>query len=159
MMGRKRFVGALVVGAMGAAPAVADGFSERIVQQLEQQGFRGISTERTWLGRTRIIAEGDDGQREIIVNPNTGEILRDLMLTANAGGGRNGGLVNVSEVSRSDGTTVGATTIRRSDGNGSGKDRDGNGGKSRSRASDKDRDRSGSGSGGSSGDSNGDNSD
>ena len=155
MMGRKRFVGALVVGAMGAAPAVADGFSERIVQQLEQQGFRGISTERTWLGRTRIIAEGDDGQREIIVNPNTGEILRDLMLTANGGGGRDGGLVNVSEGSRSGGATI----IRRSEGSGSGKDRDDNGGKSRSRASDRDRDRSGSGSGGSSGDSNGGNSD
>lgn len=93
MMGRKKFVGALVVGAMGAAPAMADVYSDNIVQQLEQQGFKSISTERTWLGRTRIVAEGDDGQREIIVNPNTGEILRDLMLTANGGGENNGGLV------------------------------------------------------------------
>lgn len=97
MMGRKKFVGALVVGAMSAAPAVADVFSENIVQQLEQQGFKSIATERTWLGRTRITAEGRDGQREIIVNPNTGEILRDLLLTSNAGGGGNGGLVNVSQ--------------------------------------------------------------
>lgn len=96
MMGRKKFVGALVVGAMGGAPAMADVFSDRIVQQLEDQGFKGISTERTWLGRTRIVAEGRDGQREIIVNPHTGEILRDLMLTSNAGGDGNGGLVNVS---------------------------------------------------------------
>lgn len=102
MMGRKKFVGALVVGAMGAAPAMADVFSERIVQQLEQQGFRSISTERTWLGRTRITAEGSAGQREIIVNPNTGEILRDLLLTANLGGDDNGDLVNVSGKSGND---------------------------------------------------------
>ena len=102
MMGRKKFVGALVVGAMGGAPAMADVYSERIVQQLEEQGFKGISTERTWLGRTRIVAEGRDGQREIIVNPNTGEILRDLMLTANAGGDGNGNLVNVSGESDDD---------------------------------------------------------
>lgn len=102
MMGRKKFVGALVVGAMGAAPAMADVFSERIVQQLEQQGFKSISTERTWLGRTRITAEGNAGQREIIVNPNTGEILRDLLLTANLGGDGNGDLVNVSGRSDND---------------------------------------------------------
>lgn len=102
MMGRKKFVGALVVGAMGAAPAMADVFSERIVQQLEQQGFTSISTERTWLGRTRITAEGSAGQREIIVNPNTGEILRDLLLTANLGGDDNGDLVNVSGKSDND---------------------------------------------------------
>lgn len=103
MMGRKKFVGALVVGAMGAAPAMADVYSENIVQQLEQQGFRSISTERTWLGRTRIVAEGEIGQREIIVNPNTGEILRDLMLTANADGGNNGGLVkSMSDDDRED---------------------------------------------------------
>lgn len=170
MMGRKKFVGALVVGAMGAAPAMADGFSERIVQQLEQQGFRGISTERTWLGRTRIIAEGSDGQREIIVNPNTGEILRDLMMTSKAGGGGNGGLVNVSERAGSGGGSsdasagVVSTTVSGETRNG-GKSRDGNGDKSRDR--DRERDRSGDrdsnkgsgGSGGSSGGSNGGNSD
>ena len=42
------------------------------------QSFTRIETEQTWLGRTRIVAEGSQGQREIIVNPNTGEILRDL---------------------------------------------------------------------------------
>lgn len=97
MMGRKKFVGALVVGTMSAAPAMADVFSDSIVQQLERQGFRSISTERTWLGRTRITAEGRSGQREIIVNPNTGEILRDLLLTTERDGDGNGGLVNVSK--------------------------------------------------------------
>lgn len=138
MMGRKKFVGALVVGAMGAAPAMADVFSERIVQQLEQQGFRSISTERTWLGRTRITAEGSAGQREIIVNPNTGEILRDLLLTANLGGDDNGDLVNVSGKSDNGDSD---------DGN----DDEGSSDSSRDRRTDSDPGGSSSGSGGSNG--------
>lgn len=143
MMGRKKFVGALIVGAMSAAPAMADVYSERIVQQLEAQGFRSISTERTWLGRTRITAEGRAGQREIIVNPNTGEILRDLLLTGNGGGSGRSGLVNVSQDDDDD------------------DDDDDNGGKSSSNG-DKSNDRSGSGrdrSGGDSGGGNGGDSD
>lgn len=136
MMGRKKFVGALVVGAMSAAPAMADVYSERIVQQLEAQGFRSISTERTWLGRTRITAEGRAGQREIIVNPNTGEILRDLLLTGNGGGSGRSGLVNVSQDDDDDD--------------------DDNGGKSSSNG-DKSNDRSGSGRDSSGGDSGGGN--
>lgn len=138
MMGRKKFVGALVVGAMGAAPAMADVFSERIVQQLEQQGFTSISTERTWLGRTRITAEGSAGQREIIVNPNTGEILRDLLLTANLGGDDNGDLVNVAGKSGNDDSD---------DGN----DDDSSSDSSRDRRTDSDPGGSSSGSGGSNG--------
>lgn len=92
MMMARKIIGALVVGTMGAAPAFADDFSDRIVRQLERQGFSKIETEQTWLGRTRILAEGSDGQREIIVNPNTGEILRDLWLTQ--GGDASGSLIN-----------------------------------------------------------------
>lgn len=82
MMGRK-VMGALVAGAMGATPAFADVYAANIVEQLQAEGFTTISRERTWLGRTRIVAEGEQGQREIIVNPNNGEILRDLWLTEN----------------------------------------------------------------------------
>jgi hypothetical protein len=92
MMMARKIIGALVVGTMGAAPAFADDFSDRIVRQLERQGFSKIETEQTWLGRTRIVAEGSDGQREIIVNPNTGEILRDLWLIQ--GGDASGSLIN-----------------------------------------------------------------
>ena len=136
MMGRKKFVGALVVGAMGGTPAMADVFSERIVQQLEQQGFTSISTERTWLGRTRIVAEGRDGQREIIVNPNTGEILRDLLLAINAGSDSNGDLVSVSDRTKDDGKSQDDNddnddeggSSDSSGGGDSGSDRDGNSG-------------------------------
>jgi hypothetical protein len=87
-------MGALVVGALGGSPALAEGYAESIVRQLEAQGFSKIETEQTWLGRTRIVAEGSQGQREIIVNPNTGEILRDLWLAQNGGGV--GGLISNS---------------------------------------------------------------
>ena len=87
-------MGALVVGALGGSPALAEGYAESIVRQLEAQGFSKIETEQTWLGRTRIVAEGSQGQREIIVNPNTGEILRDLWLAQNGGGV--GGLISGS---------------------------------------------------------------
>jgi hypothetical protein len=38
--------------------------------------------EKTWFGRNRITGTRDCGSREIIVNPKTGEILRDFWLNA-----------------------------------------------------------------------------
>ena len=61
--------------------AQAASFAEDIVAQLTQQGFRDIAQETTWLGRVRIVATRSDGVREIILNPLTGEILRDLWTT------------------------------------------------------------------------------
>ena len=87
MMMARKVMGALVMGALGAGPALADSVSDNIVAQLETQGCRNVSTERTGLGRTRIIAEGEAGQREIVVNPNNGEILRDMFVEARGGDG------------------------------------------------------------------------
>lgn len=61
--------------------ALAAGFADEIVAQLRKQGFGNIVVERTWLGRIRILAERSDARREIILNPGTGEILRDLWLS------------------------------------------------------------------------------
>ncbi|MGL6209476.1 MAG: hypothetical protein ACRC14_06565, partial [Paracoccaceae bacterium] len=41
-----------------------------------------VQVERTLLGRERITGARGGGSREIIVNPNTGEILRDLWLNS-----------------------------------------------------------------------------
>lgn len=60
-----------------ASMAMAEPITDRLVQQLYQQGFTEVEVERTWLGRVRIEAEGPQGEREIILNPRTGEILRD----------------------------------------------------------------------------------
>jgi uncharacterized membrane protein YgcG len=73
-------MGALVAGAMGTTPVLADVYERTIVEQLQAEGFSSISTERTWLGRMRIVAESAEGQREIVINPNNGEVLRDLWL-------------------------------------------------------------------------------
>ena len=51
---------------------------EQIIVQLKSQGYDDIEVERTWLGRIRIEAENERHEREIIINPRTGEILRDF---------------------------------------------------------------------------------
>lgn len=112
-------MGALVVGALGGSPAFAEGYADSIVRQLQAQGFSKIETEQTWLGRTRIMAEGSQGQREIIVNPITGEILRDLWLAQSGGGA--GGLIARSASDDDDGDD-------RDNGGDSGDDNGGNSG-------------------------------
>lgn len=84
-MKRRAFVTALGLFsaaqiALGTATFAATA-ADQIVAQLRDQGFSGIEVERTWLGRTRILAKRGDATREIILNPATGEILRDLWLT------------------------------------------------------------------------------
>ncbi|WP_407494693.1 hypothetical protein [Pseudooceanicola sp. MF1-13] len=60
-----------------ATAAVAQDRVQGLIQSLQTQGFSRIKVERTWLGRTRIEARGPNGEREIIVNDRTGEVLRD----------------------------------------------------------------------------------
>jgi hypothetical protein len=71
----------LAFSAMGTR-AFSASYEEAIVAQLTQQGFAQIVVETTWLGRVRILATRPDGLREIILNPRTGEILRDLWTAA-----------------------------------------------------------------------------
>lgn len=60
-----------------AAPALAGPVEDSIVRQLRDQGFGQIEIERTFLGRVRIVARSEKLEREIVVDPRTGEILRD----------------------------------------------------------------------------------
>ncbi len=60
-----------------ATGAMADPLSDSIVAQLREQGFDRITMTRTWLGRILIIGFDETGQREVVLNPNTGEVLRD----------------------------------------------------------------------------------
>lgn len=77
-MKRRVFLAGLAVGLALSAPAFAEGVADGIVRQLRDQGYSTITVKQTLLGRTRILAVGPDGQREIIINPRTGEILRDF---------------------------------------------------------------------------------
>ncbi|WP_444452143.1 hypothetical protein ACTTAI_13975 [Rhodobacter capsulatus] len=51
--------------------------ADDIVAQLRAQGFSQINVSRTFLGRVKIEAQAPNLHREIVLNPKTGEILRD----------------------------------------------------------------------------------
>jgi hypothetical protein len=84
-MKRRAFLTGLLVGGAFAGPALAQGLVDDIISQLRRQRFQSVTTERTLLGRVRILAIRGDGAREIILNPRTGEILRDLWTPVSGG--------------------------------------------------------------------------
>lgn len=96
VMQRRSLLGLVLAVALMGHPAFAKDFTEHVLEQLQDQGFGAIQVERTLLGRTRILADSGTGRREIILNPRTGEILRDLWIPA-SGGGRSGGLIRDAE--------------------------------------------------------------
>lgn len=48
-----------------------------IISQLKSQGYRLVEREKTWLGRIALEFESKTHEREIIVNPNSGAVIRD----------------------------------------------------------------------------------
>lgn len=89
-MHRRRLILGLVA-VLAAGPASAQSLADRVTRDLERQGMTSIETSRTLLGRTRIVGSGPEGRREVILNPRTGEILRDLWQPSGTGSG--GGLL------------------------------------------------------------------
>lgn len=131
-----------------ASGAMAQGYADDVVQQLKVQGYADISVETTFLGRVRIVAAADGGHREIILNPRTGEILRDLWIVAggaapkvtivdHSGSGSGSGSDGDNSGSGSDGGSGGGDDNGGSGNDGGGDDNSGSG----------DGDSSGSGSG------------
>jgi hypothetical protein len=86
MLTRRHFVIGLFAGVALARPAHAQDFAVEIESQLRRRGYRIEAVGRTLLGRVRILAENSEGQREIILNPRTGEILRDLWIARGKSG-------------------------------------------------------------------------
>lgn len=72
-----------------AGPAFASDFQDEIVASLRAQGYAQITVEVTLLGRVKITAMKQSNLREIVINPRTGEILRDLWLAADGSIARN----------------------------------------------------------------------
>ena len=71
---------------------------DRVIAALEEQGYQVTRVRKTWLGRVQIRARAGDLRREIVLNPNTGEVLRDYVETIGrddddrrAGSGRHSG--------------------------------------------------------------------
>ncbi len=69
----------LILICLGLMPSVAgaETVQDSILSQLRDQGFTRIEVSRTLLGRTRLEATSDRLEREMVFNPQTGEILRD----------------------------------------------------------------------------------
>lgn len=78
----KKFVAVSVAAALMSTTAIAqqqgDPVIDGIVSELAAEGYARIEVRRTLLGRVRIAARGNGYEREIILNPRTGEILRDF---------------------------------------------------------------------------------
>lgn len=91
-MDRRHFVGLIMAVSVVGTVAAAAGIADQIVRQLQDDGYTDIVLEKTWLGRIRITAVSSEGTREIILNPSTGEILRDLWI-ARAGGSKTATLI------------------------------------------------------------------
>jgi hypothetical protein len=71
----------------------------RIVKELQSQGYNSITVRRTLLGRRKVDAVSDDYIREIVINPATGEILRDYWQVRKGSG-------KGSDASRSGGSVI-----------------------------------------------------
>lgn len=84
-MNRRHLIAGLFAGLLLPTSGWAQGYADRIVQQLRKQGYGDILVSNTWLGRTRIVGQSEDGVREIIIDPRTGEILRDLFQGGGSG--------------------------------------------------------------------------
>lgn len=73
----------LVILALATAPtpvlADAADVRDRIVTLLREDGYNDVRTSRTLLGRMRFLATRGDAEREIVVNLNTGVVLRDYV--------------------------------------------------------------------------------
>ena len=78
-MDRRAFLMILGGGVSAATVGFAATFEDAVVAQLRAQGYGQITSAHTLLGRVRIVAILGDTQREIILNPRTGEILRDVI--------------------------------------------------------------------------------
>lgn len=115
-MNRRTFLcSGMVALGMAPLPGRAD-IEDALLARLRAEGFQAILTERTWLGRVRITASGDLGQREIILNPRTGEVLRDIIIMPD------GSTVPASVVQIKDGTSGSNSGTGSNSGSGSGSD-------------------------------------
>lgn len=72
---------AIILALAVASPAYSDTASvrDRVIAELRDDGYTEVRISRTLLGRLRFVARRRDAVREIVVNPNTGVILRDYI--------------------------------------------------------------------------------
>ena len=85
---RRTFLRLLVVVAIGLAAGAAPAEPvDDIIAEIRAQGFKITRVQRTWLGRVRIIGQNASYRREVVIDPTTGEIRRDLLIPRSAPAG------------------------------------------------------------------------
>jgi hypothetical protein len=77
----KKLLVAIVAFAGLSVPLWAATVEEQVLAALRNQGYVILEQGYTFLGRLRIVAENGRIHREIVVNPGTGEILRDYAIS------------------------------------------------------------------------------
>ncbi len=99
---RREFIlfGAAAIALPASAWAQTNPFANALVLRLQKDGYTHFWISRTWLGRLRIRALSEMYRREIIMNPNTGEILRDFWELIGEGGSSKSGLFNPDDDNR-----------------------------------------------------------
>ncbi len=101
-MTRRGFLlsGACLVATTGSSLAMS--YDDDVAARLRREGYRITYRKRTWLGRVRFKARKGKTIREIVVDPTSGEVLRDYSESVSAddkrspesgssGGGTSGG--------------------------------------------------------------------
>ena len=81
MLNRRQLGIGFVASAVLGGRVNAQDYASDVEARLTQEGFRIDSVERTLLGRVRILATKGSDLREVIINPRTGEVLRDLWVS------------------------------------------------------------------------------
>lgn len=76
-MKRKLILALCLCWPLGVGGAFAAGVEDEIIDGLKAQGYSDIQVSTTWLGRVQIEATSQTAHREIVLDPRTGEILRD----------------------------------------------------------------------------------
>ncbi|MEM6388246.1 MAG: hypothetical protein AAF825_00245 [Pseudomonadota bacterium] len=91
MMRRRDLLLGLLATASSVGLAEAQTPVDAIIARLESEGWRLTRQTRTLLGRVRIIARKGSDQREVVIDPRNGAILRDFIyqdaLSGNGGTG------------------------------------------------------------------------
>ncbi len=76
-----------LMASLSALPARAVELVDQILAELRADGYSQFEVSRTLLGRTHISAQSLRYGREIVINPRTGEILRDYRFLLASGDG------------------------------------------------------------------------
>lgn len=81
-----------------SGPSYGSSYENDVAAELQRDGYRITYRKRTWLGRIRFKAHKGQTVREVVVDPTSGEVLRDYSeksggndKASRAGGGQGSG--------------------------------------------------------------------